>query len=155
MRHLSLTINNNLLYFSKTCRKYFMFSDKKEKNLLFIVSSNNDLTKILSVPAKHNIFMRGSSKKWIMKVDLIYLAYWQKFYALAAPSKIRLYLCLKCLAEIYCKCILISLMHFSHFNFSVQLTSHYYCNYYNIWILFYMKIISVQQNKACNCLTDI
>ena len=63
MRHLSLTINNNLLYFSKTCRKYFMFSDKKEKNLLFIVSSNNDLTKILSVPAKHNIFMRGSSKK--------------------------------------------------------------------------------------------
>ena len=63
MRHLSLTINNNLLYFSETCRKYFMFSDKKEKNLLFIVSSNNDLTKILSVPAKHNIFMRGSSKK--------------------------------------------------------------------------------------------
>ena len=47
MRHLSLSIITNLLYFSKTCRKYFMFSDKKKKkNLLFIVSSNNDLTKI-------------------------------------------------------------------------------------------------------------
>lgn len=105
MRHLSLPIITNLLYFSKTCRKYFMFSDKKEKKST-LHSSNNDLTKIY-------LHMQSITYLWGVHQKMNYEEGWHDLSCIIGKSSmhylhplkwgsiLRLKCCLGFIANVY------------------------------------------------------